>query len=34
MDNREKSYTGKIIYILSYSQAPIKALDSFQKIPN
>jgi hypothetical protein len=30
MDNIEKSYTGKNIYILSYSQAAIKALDSFK----
>jgi len=30
MDNTEKSYTGKTICILSYSQAAIKALDSFQ----
>ena len=30
MDNTEKSYTGKTIHILSYSQAAIKTLDSFQ----
>ena len=30
MENIEKGYTGKNIYILSYSQAAIKALDSFQ----
>jgi hypothetical protein len=29
-ENTEKSYTGKKIYILSDSQAAIKALDSFQ----
>jgi ribonuclease HI len=29
MDNIEKSYMGKNIYILSYSQAAVKALDSF-----
>jgi hypothetical protein len=30
MENIEKGYTGKNIYILSYIQAAIKALDSFQ----
>jgi len=30
MDNTEKSYTGKTIYILFYSQAAIKTHDSFQ----
>jgi ribonuclease HI len=30
MENIEKGYTGRNIYILSGSQAAIKALDSFQ----
>jgi ribonuclease HI len=30
MENIEKGYTGRNIYILSDSQAAIKALDSFQ----
>jgi hypothetical protein len=34
MENIEKGYTGRNIYILSDSQAAIKALDSLQIIPN
>jgi len=30
MENTEKGYTGTNIYILSESQAAIKALDNFQ----
>jgi hypothetical protein len=30
MENTEKGYTGRNIYILSDSQAAIKDLDSFQ----
>jgi hypothetical protein len=35
MENTEKGYTGgRNIYIISDSQAAIKALDSFQMISN
>jgi hypothetical protein len=34
MENTEKDYTGRNIYILYDSQAAIKALDSFQINPN
>jgi len=34
LENIEKGYTGRNIYILSDREAAIKALDSFQIIPN
>jgi len=34
MENIEKSYTGRNIHILPDTQGAMKALDSFQIIPN
>jgi hypothetical protein len=34
LENIEKGYMGRNIYILSDREAAIKALDSFQIIPN